>query len=133
MFGRAREPEWPVEASRQCLLWVNDGYGRQADGIAGAPSAPEIAGAFRTYASCKMATKSLVKTEDAVRRLNRLFHRVKRFRIAKFSYHGQVSCNLGGGCEIRFFGYEREYERRQMGSRHARRVKLTSVAKLFTK
>jgi hypothetical protein len=41
-----------LDHRHQCRLWVKDGCGRQIDGTAGVPSAPEIAGAFRTYASC---------------------------------------------------------------------------------
>jgi hypothetical protein len=55
------------------------------------------------------------------------------FRTVEFSYLCQGSRNLPGGCEILFFGYEREYERRQMGARHTRRVELTSMTELFAK
>jgi hypothetical protein len=44
--------------SAQCPKWVKDGCGRQADGTAGLPPAPEILVRPGTYASCQR-TKSL--------------------------------------------------------------------------
>jgi hypothetical protein len=53
--------------------------------------------------------------------------------FVEFSNVCQSFRNLLGGCEILFFGYEREYERRQMGSRHTPRVKFPSTTVLFAK
>jgi hypothetical protein len=58
----ATDLEGPVDRTnlrgRRLLFWVKGGCGRQADGTAGLPPAPEIPRALRQYASCHQQTRA---------------------------------------------------------------------------